>query len=166
MSRAGSVSVRRVLCPGSFDPITNGHVDIIERAAAIFDECIVAIFRNAAKSPLFDVAERVELCRLSLAHLPNVRVEESDGLLADYAKSRGVTALAKGLRVVSDFEYEVQMAHMNKRLAPEVETIFLVARPEHAFLSSSIVKDVARFGGDVSGLVPEPVRRALEAKFR
>lgn len=157
--------MRTVLCPGSFDPVTMGHLDIIERAAAIFDHCIVAIFRNAGKSPLFTSEERVAMVREAVSRLANVTVEESDGLLAEFAESRGVVALVKGLRVVSDFEYEVQMANMNRRLAPGVETIFLVSRPEHAFLSSSIVKDVARFGGDVAGLVPDHVREALARKF-
>ncbi|MBT9259696.1 MAG: pantetheine-phosphate adenylyltransferase [Clostridiales bacterium] len=157
--------MRIAVCPGSFDPITLGHLDIIERASRIFDRCIVAVFPNLAKKPLFSVEERVEMVREAVAHLPNVEVEASQELLADFAKKRGVTAIVKGLRAVSDYEYEVQMAQMNYRLAPEVETLFLVARGEHAFLSSSIVKEVARFHGNVDDLVPPNVARALKVKF-
>lgn len=150
------------VCPGSFDPVTNGHVDVIERAAPCFDHLVVACLRNVGKDPMFDVDARVELLRASTRHLANVEVAAFDGLLVDFCRERGATVVVKGLRAAGDFEYEVQMAQMNQHLGG-VETFFLSARPVYSFLSSSLVKQVARFGGDVSDLVPPAVVQRLRA---
>jgi pantetheine-phosphate adenylyltransferase len=145
--------VRRVVCPGSFDPVTNGHVDVISRAANLHDEVVVAVFRNANKTPLFTIDERVELLRAATSKIPNVRVDKFDGLIVDYCKANDISAIVKGLRAVTDFDYEMQMAQMNYNQAG-VETLFVITNPLWAFLSSSLVKDFAKWGGDVSGLVP------------
>lgn len=150
--------------PGSFDPITNGHLDIIRRAAGIFDRVIVAVFLNMEKTPLFTEQERLEMVREATADLPNVTVESSNGLLVDFCRRRGVGVVVRGLRAVSDFEYEFQMAQMNKELNEQVETVFMMTRTEHLFLSSSIVKEIARLGGDVRRFVPEGVHRRLMAR--
>jgi pantetheine-phosphate adenylyltransferase len=152
------------VCPGSFDPITNGHLDVIERASLFFDEAIVAVGINVSKNRLFEPAERIEMIREAVAGLPNVTVETFQGLIVDFCKEHGVQAIVKGLRAVSDFDYELQMAHMNRSLA-EVDTLFLPADPHYSFLSSSLVKEVATYGGDVSGLVPEPVLRRLRERL-
>ena len=152
------------LCPGTFDPVTNGHVDIVQRAAGLFDGVVVAVVENPAKEPLFPVAERVEMLRESLSGLANVEVESFSGLLVDYARTRGVGVIVKGLRAVSDFDYELQMAQMNRHLG-EVETCFVPTSPRWSYLSSSLVKEIARFGGDVSGLVPEHVPRRLKERL-
>lgn len=152
------------VCPGSFDPITLGHVDVFERAAAQFDEIVVAVLVNPNKSGMFTAEERMELIRESTAHLPNVRVESGTGLVVDFATARGLTAIVKGLRSGADFEYELQMAQMNKHVAG-VDTFFVVTNPQYAFVSSSLAKEVAQLGGDVSGLLPEPVNVALRAKL-
>ena len=151
------------VCPGSFDPVTNGHLDVFARAAAQYDEVVVAVLVNSTKSGLFSIDERMELIRQSVAPLGNVRVDSFHGLLADYCTRNSVTAIVKGLRAVSDFDYELQMAQMNKQLG--VETMFVATNPEFSFLSSSIVKEVAKFGGDVSNLVPAHVDAALKAHF-
>lgn len=148
------------VCPGSFDPITNGHVDVIERAAACFDHIVVACLRNIGKSPLFAIDARVALLEASLEHLPNTEVIAFDGLLVDFCRERGIGVVVKGLRAVSDFEYELQMSQMNFHLQG-VETFFLSTSPVYSFLSSSLVKQVARFGGDVSDLVPPIVAERL-----
>jgi pantetheine-phosphate adenylyltransferase len=153
------------LCPGSFDPVTNGHLDVIERAACLFDSLFVAVFTNAEKTPLFPAAERVDMLRTATAHLPQVRVEAVSGLLTAYARSRGIRVVVRGLRAVSDFEYELAMAEMNKQLYGEMETLFMMTRPTHSFLSSSLVKEVARWGGDVSGLVPPHVAQRLREAY-
>ncbi len=152
--------------PATFDPITNGHVDIAERAARLFDLVIMAVFDHdpPIKEPLFTTEERVEMVRQAVAHIPNVEVDRYSGLTVEYARSRGATVLIRGLRVVSDFEVEFKMAHMNRTLAPEIETVSLMASPEHAFLSSSLVREVALLGGDVSAMVPPAVAKALRAK--
>ncbi len=157
--------MRVAVCPGSFDPVTLGHVDIIERASRIFDRVVVAVFTNLQKSPLFSVEERLEMLRETTRNLGNVEVAASVGLLSDYAMAKGAAVIVKGLRAVSDFEAEFQMARMNKKLAPEVETVFMTTSTEYAYLSSSLVKEVARFGGCVAGLVPEAVAERLRAKF-
>jgi pantetheine-phosphate adenylyltransferase len=146
------------VCPGSFDPITNGHVDIIERAASRLDEVVVAVLENPRKSAtaLFSVDERMDLIREVVAPLGNVRVDRFQGLLVDYCKTHKISMIVKGLRAVSDFEYELQMAQMNQRLAG-VETMFMSTSPDWSYLSSSLVKEVARYGGDVEGLVPSSV---------
>jgi len=156
--------VRRVVCPGSFDPVTNGHFDIVSRAAGLYDEVVVAVLINITKKTLFTVDERVEMLREVTKGYSNVRVERFHGLLVDFCAANGITAVIKGLRAVSDFEYEMQMAQMNYRLA-KIETLFMTTNPLYSFLSSSLVKDVARYGGDVSGLVPEPVLARLHARL-
>ena len=156
--------MRRVVCPGSFDPVTNGHFDIVSRAAGLYDEVVVAVLINITKKTLFTVDERVEMLREVTKGYSNVRVERFHGLLVDFCAANGITAVIKGLRAVSDFEYEMQMAQMNYRLA-KIETLFMTTNPLYSFLSSSLVKDVARYGGDVSGLVPEPVLARLHARL-
>jgi pantetheine-phosphate adenylyltransferase len=152
------------LCPGTYDPVTNGHLDIVRRAAGRFDRVVMAVIENPAKEPLFPVAERVEMLREAVADLDNVEVDSFTGLLVDYARSKGAGVIVKGLRAVSDFDYELQMAQMNRHLA-EVETFFVPTSAKWSYLSSSLVKEVARFGGDVSGLVPEHVLRRLKEKM-
>ena len=151
--------------PGSFDPITNGHLDIIRRASRIFERVIVAVFINIGKTPLFDVDERVAMVREAVRDLPNVEVESSSGLLVDFCRSRGVHVVVKGLRAVSDFDYEFQMALMNKELEDSVETLFMMTSTEHLFLSSSVIKEIARFGGDVRRFVPPMVFERLQARM-
>lgn len=151
--------------PGSFDPLTNGHIDIIERGARLFDRIIVAILMNIEKRPLFTVAERVEICREAFRKYTNVEIDTFDGLLVDYVGRKQAKVIVRGLRAISDFEYELQMALMNRRLAPAVETVFLMAKEEYSYVSSRLVKEVARLGADVRGLVPESVRRRLIGKF-
>ena len=151
------------LCPGSFDPVTNGHLDIIERTARHFDEVIIAVIRNPQKSQsLFTLEERQKLLMECLAHVPNIRIEFFKGLLVEFARDHGATAIVKGLRAVSDFDYELQMAQMNHRLSG-VDTLFMPTSPEFAFLSSSLVKQVATYGGDVSPMLPPSVFAALRA---
>jgi pantetheine-phosphate adenylyltransferase len=143
-------------CPGSFDPVTNGHIDVITRAAALFDDVVVAVLVNPAKTSLFNVDERIAMLESCLAHLGNVTVASFDGLLVDFCSARGVSAIVKGLRAVTDFEYERQMAQMNRRLTG-VDTLFLPAAPAYSFLASSLLKEVAAYGGDIAGLVPDEV---------
>jgi pantetheine-phosphate adenylyltransferase len=157
--------MRRAVCPGSFDPITNGHLDVIERASKFFDEVVVAVGINASKSRLFEPEERVEMIREATAALPNVSVDTFEGLIVDFCKARGVQAIVKGLRAVSDFDYELQMGQMNRSLA-DIDTLFMPADPHYSFLSSSLVKEVATYGGDVAGLVPEAVLRRLRERLR
>jgi pantetheine-phosphate adenylyltransferase len=152
------------VCPGSFDPVTLGHVDVFERAAAQFDEVVVAVLVNPNKSGMFSADERIELIRESTAHLPNVRVESGSGLVVDFVTSRGLSAIVKGLRSGTDFEYELQMAQMNKHVAG-VDTFFVATNPQYSFVSSSLAKEVAQLGGDVSALLPEPVNVRLQAKL-
>jgi len=153
------------ICPGSFDPITNGHIDIVQRGAKIFDEVVVVIFNNSSKSPLFTAEERAELIKEAVKHLPNVRVDISSGLLVEYAKKKKADAILRGLRAVSDFEYEMQITSMNKRLEPEIETLFMMTNTQYSYLSSSIVKEVARYNENIDDLVPEVVAKALNEKF-
>lgn len=151
--------------PGSFDPITNGHLDIVRRASRIFDKVIVTVFINIGKSPMFDIEERVEMVREATRDIPNVEVESSSGLLVDFCRRRGVNVILKGLRAVSDFDYEFQMAQMNKELEDTVETLFMMTSAEHGYLSSSIVKEIARFNGDVSRFVPPGVPERLKQRI-
>jgi pantetheine-phosphate adenylyltransferase len=153
------------LCPGSFDPPTNGHVDVVERAVRHFERVIVAVVRNPGKQPLFDSEERVKLMQEALSGLAGVEVVAHEGLLVDLARERGVDVIVKGLRAGSDVEYELQMAQMNARLLPEVDTFFVATNPRWGFISSSSVKEVARYGADVSSLVPPAVAEALERRF-
>ena len=157
--------MRIAICPGTFDPITNGHLDLIKRGLRIFDEVIIAAALNPKKAPLFSIDERLAMIRESVRDLSNVRVEAFDGLLVDYANSRGCVAIIRGLRAISDFEYELQMALMNRRLDRHIETVFMMPSEEYSFLSSTIVKEAASFGGSVKGLVPETVERAVQEKF-
>ncbi|EHO2804783.1 pantetheine-phosphate adenylyltransferase [Listeria monocytogenes] len=152
--------------PGTFDPITNGHLDIIERAAKIFDVLYVSVLNNSSKKPLFTIEERMEMIRQVTAHLPNVQVESASGLTVDYAATRGATAIVRGLREVSDFEYEMQIASMNRTLNADIETFFVMTNTKYSFLSSSMVKEVAQYQGDISELVPEIVNEQVQAKFK
>jgi pantetheine-phosphate adenylyltransferase len=151
------------VCPGSFDPVTLGHVDVFERACAQFDEVVVAVLVNPNKKGMFDLDERIAMIVESTPHLDNLRVESGQGLVVDFAKSRGLTAIVKGLRSGTDFEYELQMAQMNKHVAG-VDTFFLATTPRYSFVSSSLAKEVASLGGDVTDLLPEPVNKRLRAK--
>lgn len=152
--------------PGTFDPVTNGHIDLIQRSLNIFDEIIIAVAPSEGKKPLFDLDERMDLIKESVGQFDGAKVASFNSLLIDYAKSMDSVAIIRGLRAVSDFEYELQMALMNRRLASEIETVFMMPNQEHIFLSSTIVKEVAKFGGDVSRLVPETVEKALKEKLK
>lgn len=151
--------------PGTFDPVTNGHLDIVHRGLKLFDRLIVAIVTNGSKHPLFTVDERLDLLRRSLEGVSNVEVDSFDGLLVDYVSRRGADAVLRGLRAVSDFEYEFQMALMNRKLNKNIQTVFLMTGLRWIFISSSIIKEAARFGGDTTGLVPECVRQKLKEKY-
>jgi pantetheine-phosphate adenylyltransferase len=157
--------VRRAACPGSFDPVTNGHIDIISRASTLFDEVLVAVGVNASKKRLFSPEERTDMLAEACAPYPNVRIAGFDGLLTDFCREHDVHAIVKGLRAVSDFDYELQMAQMNSSLSG-IETVFVPTSPEYSFLASSLVKEVATFGGDVSGLVPAFVLDRMAARLR
>jgi pantetheine-phosphate adenylyltransferase len=148
------------VCPGSFDPITMGHLDIVERAASRFDQLVVAVLENPRKQPMFSVEERMELIAGTTAHLGNVEVDRFQGLLVDFCHARGIGVIVKGLRAVSDFEYELQMAQMNQRMG-DVETLFMSTSPEYSYLSSSLVKEVARYGGPLDGVVPDGIATRL-----
>ncbi len=152
------------LCPGTFDPVTNGHLDVVRRAATLLDRVVVAVVENPGKQPLFETGERVEMLQEALAEVPGAEVDSFTGLLVDYARDQGVGLIVKGLRAVSDFEYEIQMAQMNRHLS-EIETCFVATSPKWSYLSSSLVKEIARYGGDVSGLVPVHVVRKLKERF-
>jgi pantetheine-phosphate adenylyltransferase len=158
--------IRRAIYPGSFDPITNGHLDVIERARKLFDEVIVAVAHNDQKQPLFTLEERLQLLQATIGRLKNVEIAPLDGLLVDFAKARKATAVIRGLRAVSDFEFEFQMALMNRKLEATVETIFLMPKEEYTYLSSRIVKEIARLGGDVAKFVPARVAKALTRKLK
>jgi pantetheine-phosphate adenylyltransferase len=155
--------VRTACCPGTYDPVTNGHLDIVARAATVFDRVVVAVLINPAKQPLFSLEERVAMLKEATVAMPAVEIDAFTGLLVDYARAHDVTAIVKGLRAVSDFDYELQMAQMNYRLAG-VETLFMTTNPTWSYLSSSLVKDVARNGGDVAGLVPDFVAARLRER--
>jgi pantetheine-phosphate adenylyltransferase len=156
---------RVALYPGSFDPLTNGHLDILSRARKLADRVILAILENDEKTPLFSVPERISMIREIVGEAPEVSVRSFSGLLVDFARSSGATLIVRGLRAVSDYEYELQMALMNRRLSPEIETVFLMAKEEYSYVSSRLVKEVARLHGDVKGLLPESVRLRLIARF-
>lgn len=157
--------MRRAIYPGSFDPVTNGHLDVIERARKLFDEVIVAVAHNDEKQPLFSLQERLDLLGETAGRIDNVRVSEFKGLLVEFANAEKAGAVIRGLRAVSDFEFEFQMALMNRKLDAGVETIFLMPKEEYTYLSSRIVKEIARLGGNVSSLVPRCVAKALSTKF-
>lgn len=151
--------------PGSFDPLTNGHLDLISRGARLFEKLIIAILRNTGKQPLFPVEDRIQMIRETTSHLHNVEVDSFEGLLIDYASRRGANAILRGIRAISDYEAELQMALLNRRMRPETETIFLMAGEEFSFISSHMIKEIITLGGDVSTFVPEPVAARLRKKF-
>ena len=160
-----SPAMRRAIYPGSFDPVTNGHVDVVERARKLFDEVIVAVAHNDEKQPLFPLPERLDLLQQTVGKMENVRIAQFHGLLVDFAAAQQASAVIRGLRAVSDFEFEFQMALMNRKLESSVETIFLMPKEEYTYLSSRLVKEIARLGGDVSKFVPDLVAKALRKKF-
>lgn len=155
---------RIAVCPGSYDPVTNGHLDVIARAAEVFEELVVAVVDNSVRKSgsLFTVAERVGFITEATSHLPNVRVQKFDELIVSFARSQGATAIVKGLRAISDFEYEFEMNQLNRKLAPDIESVYLMASPQYSFLSSSGIKEMATFGGDISDLVPSCVAERLQ----
>ena len=160
------MSEKIAVVPGSFDPITNGHLDIIKRAADVFDTVYVAVLNNSSKQPLFNVEERISLIAEVTKQFPNIRIESSSGLLIEYAQQKKAQAIVRGLRAVSDFEYEMQITSMNRVLDENIETFFIMTKNQYSFLSSSIVKEVAKYGGDVRELVPEAIEKALKDKFK
>ena len=153
-----------IIYPGSFDPLTNGHLDLIGRAAKLFDEVIVAVLRNDAKHPLFTAAERMEMLKEAVGHVENVTIDSFTGLLVDFACEKDARLILRGIRAVSDYEYELQMALMNRKLAPELETVFMLPAEAYSYLSSGLIKEVSRNGGDIAGLVPQGVERRLQEK--
>lgn len=165
-ARGSKPEGRLAVYPGTFDPITNGHLDIIERGSRLFDNVVVGILSNVEKAPLFTLEERVRLIKESVSSMRNVTVEIFSGLLVNYVRSRGAHVIVRGLRAISDFEFEFQMALMNRRLDPEVETVFMMPAEAYSYLSSRLVKEVASLGGDVSGLVPPPAARAISRRLR
>ena len=169
MSNANSASPPRrpivAVYPGSFDPITNGHLDLIDRASTLFDKLIVAVLQNRAKAPLFDVEEREEMLRAVTRHVTNIEIDSFDGLLTDYVARKNANVILRGIRAISDYEHELQMTLMNRRLRPETETIFLMATEDHSFISSKLVKEVISLNGNVSGLVPKLVEERLRQKL-
>ena len=158
--------MRTILYPGSFDPVTNGHINLIHRGLAVFDKMIVAVAHNPRKTPLFSPDERMQMIRDSIGDEPRVEITTFEGLLVDYAKHRSVNAVMRGLRALSDFEFEFQLAHMNRRLAPEIETVFMMTGEEHFYVSSSLVREIAQYNGNLAGLVPAAVDKALKERFR
>lgn len=161
-----SVATRTAVYPGTFDPITNGHLDLVDRAAPLFERLIVGIAESPGKGPALSLALRVDLARQALAHYPNVEVRGFNGLLAHFVRELGAGVLLRGLRAVSDFEYEFQLASMNRHLIPEVETLFLTPAEQYGFISSSLVREISRLGGDVSDFVPPAVAAALQAEWQ
>ena len=157
--------MKRALTPGTFDPITSGHLDVIARASQLVDEVVVAVADSQKKGPLFTLEERVELVRQATAHLLNVRVEPFKGLLVDFAKELDATVVVKGLRALTDFEYEFQMTAMNYQLSPQLETLFIMSPPQYMYLSSSIVREISKMGGDIQQFVPPCVYEALKKKY-
>jgi pantetheine-phosphate adenylyltransferase len=162
---SGAATTRLAVVPGSFDPITNGHVDIIERSMRLFDRVVVAVLRNETKAPLYSAAERVQIIRDVFGTRPGLEVDTFEGLLVDYAAARGAAVIVKGLRSVGDYEYESQMALMNRRLSPGIETMFLMPAEPYAYTSSRLIKEVCRLGGDIHGLVPPLVEERLRRTF-
>jgi pantetheine-phosphate adenylyltransferase len=160
------LDMRRAIYPGSFDPVTNGHLDVIERARKLFDEVIVAVAHNDQKEGLFSLQERLDLLRATVGKVENVRIAQFDGLLVEFAVAEKAIAVIRGLRAVSDFEFEFQMALMNRKLENTVETLFLMPKEDYTYLSSRIIKEIARLGGDVAGFVPSAVATALREKFK
>jgi len=163
-----TVSPRKAVCPGSYDPITNGHLDVITRAAGLYDEVIVAVVNRSVRKnlTLFDIEERLAFIERATEALPNVRAEPFNTLVVDFARAVGAKAIIKGLRAISDFEYELEMNQLNRRQAPEIESVYLMAGPQYSFLSSSGVKELATFGGSIDGLVPDEVARRLQEELK
>ncbi|MCL4709536.1 pantetheine-phosphate adenylyltransferase [bacterium] len=159
------MTMKLAIYPGTFDPVTNGHLDIVERAAMLFDQVVVAVTTNSAKNPMFSVAERLEMFREVTQHFSNVHVESFSGLLVEYAAGRGASVLIRGLRAISDFEYESQMALINRKISHGMDTVFLTANEKYTYLNSTIVKEVARFGGDVTCFVPAAVNERIRQKL-
>lgn len=159
------MSLKIAICPGSFDPVTHGHLDILTRASKMFDRVIAAVMNNPAKDPMFTTDERMALLQKATAQLPNVEIDSFDGLLVDFARRKSATIIVKGLRALSDYEYEFQMALTNRKLGPEIETIFLTTLAENMYLSSSIVKQVASFGADISDFVPACILKEIEERL-
>ncbi len=157
--------MRKVVCPGSFDPVTNGHVDVFRRASKMFDEVIVAVFHNPAKNPMFSMEERVDMLREATCDLPNVKVDCFSGLLNEYVRKQGTNVIVRGLRALTDFEYEFQRALLIKRIDPEIETVFMMTSAEYSFLSSSGVRELTTFGGKIDELVPEYVAKRLHEHY-
>src|SRR5918993_5322976 len=159
---------RIAVCPGSYDPITHGHIDVITRASLMFDELIVAVVNASVRKSksLFDAEERIAFIERATAHLGNIRIEPFDKLVVDFAREHGAKAIVKGLRAISDFEYELEMNQLNRKMAPDIESMYMMAAPEFSFLSSSGVKELAMFGGDLSGLVPDPVAARLQEELK
>ncbi|MCE5285067.1 MAG: pantetheine-phosphate adenylyltransferase [Pelosinus sp.] len=153
--------MRSAVCPGSFDPVTNGHIDIFERASKMFDVLIVAVFHNPNKHPLFEMEERVALLKQATSHIPNIKIDSFSGLLNDYVRKQDCKVVVRGLRALSDFEYEFQRALLNKKVASEIETVFMMTSSEYSFVSSSGIKELAKFAGDISELVPPCVAKAI-----
>jgi pantetheine-phosphate adenylyltransferase len=158
--------ITRAVYPGSFDPVTNGHIDLIQRSAALFDKVVVAILRNTEKTPFFTVEERTEMLTEAICGIDNVSVTSFEGLLADYAERIGASVIIRGIRAISDYEYELQMALMNRRLSNKIETVFMLPAESYSFLSSRLVKEIAQLGGSVNGFVPKDVERRLKNKLR
>lgn len=154
------------IVPGSFDPPTKGHLDVVERCAALFDEVVIGVVHNPSKTPLFTAAERVDLLEACAVQWPNVRAVSFEGLLVDFAKEIGASTVVKGLRAATDFEFEIQMSQMNRYLSGDIVTLFVATKPEYGYLSSSLVKEVARLGGSIEGLVPDPVAAALKERLK
>lgn len=164
-SRLRPESSRIAIYPGSFDPITNGHLDLIQRGSRLFDRLIVSILRNESKEPLFSAEERIAMLREVTEPYLNVEVDSFDGLLVDHAAHRAANAILRGIRAISDYEYELQMALMNRRLRPEIETVFMMSNEAYSFISSRMVKEVFSLGGNISGLVPPPVEARMRGRF-
>lgn len=158
--------MRKVIYPGTFDPVTNGHIDVVKRAVELFDEVVVTVAKNPSKTELFTVEERIEMLQESLKEFPNVKVDSFGGLVVDHAREVGAIGIIRGLRAVSDFEYEFQMALMNRKLAEEISTILLMPHARYTYLNSTIIRNLAAFGGDVSGFVPKIVEKKLKEKFK
>ena len=158
--------MKKGIYPGSFDPVTLGHLDIIKRASRLSDELVIGVLRNSSKTPLFTVEERIELLKRVTADIPNLRIESFDGLLVDFAKREQADYIVRGLRAVTDFEYEIQIAQTNHKMYPEIDTVFFTTSIEYSFVSSSLVREIASYGGDISAFVPECIKQDIYAKFK